>query len=155
MTKKPNIILITVDCLRADRLGFMGYQKNISRNIDGLAKESVVFTQAFATGSSTPYSFPSILTSTYALDYQGPKIEKPRVLISESFKNAGYITAAFHANPFLSDFFGYNQGWDYFEDVTLPFGKLEKKNILRDFLRELFKRALLFLSPSFFFKIKY
>lgn len=156
MTKKPNIILITIDSLRADHLGFMGYQKNISPNIDNLAKDCVVFNRAFAVGSSTPYSFPAILTSTYPLDYQGPqKIDKPRVLLSEVFKKAGYITAAFHANPFLSGFFGYNQGWDYFEDITLPTGKLEKKNVIRDFLREIFKNTVISFSPRLFFKIKY
>jgi arylsulfatase A-like enzyme len=156
MNKKPNIILITVDCLRADHLGFLGYEKDISPNLDKLAKESTVFTQAFTTSSSTPYSFPAILTSTYPLDYQGPqKIEKPRVLISEVLKGEGYITAAIHSNPFLSNFFGYNQGWDFFEDITLATGKLRKKNALRDFFNESFKNITFSFFPQLFFKIKY
>jgi arylsulfatase A-like enzyme len=111
MKKKPNIILITVDSLRADHLGYMGYGKGISPNIDKLAGESVVFNNAFAVGPVTPHSFPSILTSTYPLDYQGPrKIERPRKLISEVLKEKGFITAAFHSNAYLSNFFGYNRG---------------------------------------------
>lgn len=110
---KPNIILITIDALRADR-------PNTS-NIDQLAKESIVFSNAFATGPGTPYSFPSILTSTYPLDYHGPrKIDKPRVMISDAFKWAGYFTAAFHSSAYLSEFFGYNQGWDCFEEIFPP-----------------------------------
>lgn len=120
MAKKPNVILITIDALRADHLGFMGYEKNVSPNVDTLSKESTVFLKAFSTAPETSFSFPSILTSTYPLDYQGPsKIEEPRILISEIFKKAGFITAAFHSNPYLSEFFGYNQSWDFFEDIDL------------------------------------
>ena len=162
MEKKPNIILITVDALRADHLGYMGY-KNITPNIDALAKESIVFRKAFSVGPNTPYSFPAILTSTYPLDYQGPKkIEKPRVLISELLKENGYTTAAFHANPRVSDFFGYNQGWDFFEDVTLPsdlgFGENQierkKKTILKKSLNY-FKASMHYFFPGFTFRIRY
>ncbi|RKX94242.1 MAG: hypothetical protein DRP84_07365, partial [Spirochaetes bacterium] len=160
--KRQNIILITIDSLRADHLGFMGYQKNISPNIDRLADESVVFTNAFANGPVTPHSFPSSLTSTYPLDYQGPrKIDRPRVLISEVLKRYGFITAAFHSNAYLSSFFGYNRGWDYFEDIIpdydllLSFGR-------KSFKREIFKKWLLFLakisfsfSPEMTFRIRY
>ena len=121
MKNKPNIILITIDALRADRLGFMGYEKNISPNIDKLVQESAVFTNAFATGPGTPYSFPSILTSTYPLDYMGPRqIGKPRVMISQVLKEQGYSTAAFHSSAYLSSFFGYDQGWDFFEELFNP-----------------------------------
>jgi len=156
MPNYSNIILITVDALRTDRLGFMGCGKNLSPNIDNLAKDGIVFSRAFASGSSTPYSFPAILSSTYPLDYQGPqKIEKPRVLLSEVLKEAGYLTAAFHANPFLSGVFGYNRGWDYFEEGVLATGKLEKKSVVKDFLRIIFKELTFSFWPELFFKIKY
>lgn len=149
MKQFSNVILITVDGLRADHL------KN-APNILALVPESAVFSRAFATGSSTPYSFPAILTSTYGTDYQGPQeIKRPRVLLPELFQEQGYVTAAFHSNPFTSDFFGYNQGWDYFEDITLASGRLEKKNKLRDFLREAIKQTLFDISPRLFFKLKY
>lgn len=122
---KPNIILITVDALRADHLGFMGYPQNISPNIDELARESTVFESAFAAGPGTPYSFPSILTSTYPLDYHGPrKIAEPRIMLSQVLREQGYLTAAFHSSVYLSDFFGYNQGWDYFNEIFPPLKNL-------------------------------
>jgi len=162
MEKKPNIILITVDALRADHLGYTGYRKNLSPNIDALAKESVVFNQAYATGPVTPHSFPAILTSTYPLDYQGPnKNEKPRVLISEVLKNTGYITAAFHANPYLSDFFGYNRAWDYFEDLTPSYDvhlAQGKQNIDSRFFKKLLKSLGTFFLrffPKATFKLRY
>ena len=63
MELKKNIILITVDCLRADHLGCMGYNKNISPNIDALARNGILYTNAVANGCNTLYSVPSFLTS--------------------------------------------------------------------------------------------
>jgi arylsulfatase A-like enzyme len=149
--KKPNIILITIDSLRADHLGCMGYEKNVSPNIDKLAEESVVFTNAYATGPTTPCSFPSILTSTYPLDYQGPqKIKGPRVLISEVLKEQGYITAAFHSNPYLSNFFGYNQGWDFFEDITFS-----NSSFSENFFKKKFKKITASTFPQLLFLMMY
>ena len=162
MEKKPNVILITIDSLRADHLGFKGYRKDISPNIDKLAQESVNFTNAFANGPFTPNSFPSILTSTYAFDYQGiRKIERPRVLISEVFQKQGYITAAFHSNPYLSDFFGYNRGWDFFEDISLPYEIPKKKkeqeesNLTYKVFKNLFKKITLNNFPEIYFRTVY
>lgn len=151
MTTPKNIILITVDSLRADHLGFMGYSKNISPNIDSLAKESFVFKNAFSTGPETSYSFPSILTSTYPLDYNGPlNIKKPRLVISEVFKRNGFATAAFHSNPYLSEFFGYNKGWDFFEDLGYS-ATVVPESSLKMFL----KKIILFVFPEILFWAAY
>lgn len=167
MIKKPNVILITIDALRADHLGFMGYEKKVSPNIDALARESSVFVQAYTTGPVTPYSFPAILTSTYPLDYGGPeKIAEPRKLISEVLKEKGYITGAFHGNPFLSNFFGYNKGWDYFEYLVPasnpPTGTAAAKGKTKSAFNKYFSkyaRSLIRLVfsyfPEFIFQVKY
>lgn len=157
MAKKQNLILITIDALRADHLGFMGYKKNISPNIDHLAKESSIFTKAFATGPVTPHSFPSILTSTYPLDYHGPrKIKRPRKLISEVLKREGFTTAAFHSNAFLGNFFGYNRGWDFFEDLQAPvnFSFLKEKKITA-IIKEVVRRGIIQFFPQLFFLLIY
>lgn len=149
--KKPNIILITIDALRADHLGFMGYQKNVSPNLDALAKESTVFTNAFVVGPNTLPSFAGLLTSTYPLDYQGLKrIAKPRVLISEALKEVGYITFALHSNPYLSSFFGYNRGWDYFEDLESPNPTPIDYPRAVSFLPKLFRKVIKELTFSTF-----
>lgn len=155
--EKPNLILITIDALRADHLGFMDYRKDISPNLDAFARESTVFTQAFATGPITPHSFPGILTSTYPLDYQGPgKIEKPRKLISEVLKAEGYITAAFHFNVFLSSYFGYDKGWDFFEDMgkSFPSSKKKKKNLF-SFFHEPFKKICFSTFPGVYYWLRW
>jgi membrane-anchored protein YejM (alkaline phosphatase superfamily) len=158
--KKPNVILITVDALRADKLGFMGCKKNITPNFDKFAEESVKFSNAFTTGSHTPYSFPAILTSTYPLDYQGPlKIERPRVMVSEVFKQQGFQTASFYSGPYLSDFFGYNKGWDFFKEITYPLPKgVGYKDtgfisFLRKFFINLFSKITLNFALVFFLQL--
>ena len=62
---QPNVILITIDSLRPDHLGCYGYKRNTSPNIDRIAKEGVIFTQAIAQSSHTLASVPSFITSAY------------------------------------------------------------------------------------------
>lgn len=118
---KPNIVFITIDALRADHVGFMGYKKNTTPFLDSLAERGVVFKNAHAAGPGSPQSFSTIFTSTYPADYGGPSyIERPRVLMSEALQSAGYRTFAFHSNAYLSGYFGYDRGWDSFHYLS-PF----------------------------------
>ena len=67
-----NVVLITIDTVRPDHLGCYGYLRARTPNIDRIAGESVVFTQAITNGSYTKPAFPAILSSTYASMYGGP-----------------------------------------------------------------------------------
>lgn len=126
MSKGKNVILITIDDLRADHLGCLGYPRKTSPNIDNLAREGVLFSQAISNGANTPCSFPSIMTSSYALmNRLGNEIgyrpdwiflSKENITIAETLRSNGYSTAAFHSNPWLSSFFYYDRGFDLFED---------------------------------------
>jgi arylsulfatase A-like enzyme len=113
----PNVLLLTVDCLRADRLGYAGYPRSLSPNIDRLVEASCVFTQAYATGPRTAESFPAILTSAYSLSFGGRfRLPEGAVRLAQVLQRAGYATGAFHSNPFLSVDLGYAQGFDRFWD---------------------------------------
>lgn len=128
-----NVILITIDCLRADHVGCLGYDRPTTPNIDELAEAGVLFTQAFSQGSKTATSFPALLASTYPLMFEGYKrISEPRKMISEVLKENGYTTAAFHSNPTLSSYFNYDRGFDTFEDLMTSADNEKKssKNIL-------------------------
>lgn len=117
MKDKQNVALITIDCLRADHLSCCGYSKETTPNIDDFARKGVLFTQAIANGSSTPTSFPSILTSTYPLMYPDyPHVSRFRTIISEVLKKVGYKTAGFHSNPYTSRYYYYDRGFEVFED---------------------------------------
>jgi arylsulfatase A-like enzyme len=123
-----NVILITIDSLRADHLGCYGYHKKITPKLDELAENGIIFTHAFSNGPQTTASFPSILTSTYPLMYEVSKqqlskhrlmiqqLSKHRIMISEVLRAAGYSTAAVNCNPYLSSYYGYNRGFEYFRD---------------------------------------
>lgn len=63
--KQPNVIFITLDSLRPDHLNCYGYKRNTSPNIDKLAKEGVIFTNAISQGGETLISVPSFITSVY------------------------------------------------------------------------------------------
>ena len=117
MSKKTNVLLITIDSLRSDHLSCLGYNRKTTPNIDYIAQEGVLFTEAIANGTGTRTSFPSIMTSTYPLMYDGYKrISRSRITIAEVLKKNGYHTAAFHSNPYLSRYYGYDKGFDTFED---------------------------------------
>jgi arylsulfatase A-like enzyme len=114
----PNILLITIDSLRFDHLGCYGYRKGTSPNIDKLASRGALFLQAISSGGNTPSAFPSLLASAL------PPVDESEwrgrmqwhTTLAELLRRAGYRTAAFHSNPYLTSFFNYNKGFDVFED---------------------------------------
>ena len=67
MAAPQSLVLITVDCLRADHVGFLGYRRPTTPFLDSLSAESLVFRNAIAAGAPTYYSFPSIMASRHAL----------------------------------------------------------------------------------------
>lgn len=117
--KKRSLVLITVDCLRADHVGFLGYSRPVTPFLDSLAADSLVFPQAIVAGAPTYFSFPAIIASRYALalgrDVLG--VAPGESTLATVLHDAGYTTAAFLAgNPYLSGRFGYDQGFDTFRD---------------------------------------
>ncbi len=148
-----NILLITVDSLRADHLGCYGYSKNTSPIIDEFADSGFLFKNAFSHAGTTRTSFPSILTSSSALMYGGyNRLSNDRILISEVLKNKNYKTGGFHSNLFLSSDFGYSRGFDkFFDSKESPsiltkarrFVKqnIKKESILYRALRKLFEET--------------
>jgi arylsulfatase A-like enzyme len=114
-----SLLLVTVDCLRADHTGFMGYNQPTTPFLDSIAKESLLFPAAVVGGAPTYYSLPSILASRYPLslgrDLVGLAPGEPN--LASILREAGFATAAFCAgNPYISARFGYDQGFDTFED---------------------------------------
>lgn len=141
MDGRRNVILLTIDCLRADHLSCLGYSQEETPNIDNLAQKGVLFSQAMSNGGNTMSSFPAILTSSYprvhfsaaetGLPYRWLFLSETRESIAETLKKNGYQTAAFHSNPWISSFFHYDKGFDTFYDkLDKPFVRSE---LFRDF----------------------
>ena len=114
----PNILFITIDALRRDHLGCYGYHRNTSPNIDALTDRGVQFLEAISNGGFTASSFPAIMASALPPleKFGGKTIMEHNITIAALFKEAGYHTAAFHSNPQLSHFYGYQKGFDIFDD---------------------------------------
>src|SRR5262252_4536814 len=95
---RPNVILITLDTTRADRMGFLGSTRKLTPNLDRLAQQSVVFTHAYSQVPLTTSSHATILTGTYP---QFHNVIQPGVPLAASLPyapdilhRAGYHTAA-------------------------------------------------------------
>ncbi len=119
MHTPKSIVLVTVDCLRADHVGFGGYDRPTTPFLDALAKDSFVFPAAIVAGAPTYYSFTAILGGRHPLglgrDVLG--LAPGETTLASELKRAGYATAAFSAaNPYISPRFGYDQGFDTFRD---------------------------------------
>jgi choline-sulfatase len=119
----PNIILITLDTVRADRMGFLGSTRGLTPNLDALARQSVVFTRAYSQVPLTTPSHAAILTGTYPQfnqvdDFQVP-LAKELPYAPEILRNNGYGTAAFLASMVLdpkSKFApGFDRGFDTYD----------------------------------------
>lgn len=114
---RPDIVLITVDSLRADSVGFLDDDAPATSNIDAIADDANIATAATAPSSHTRASVPAILTSQYAHRFFTnflQDVDTPT--IAQRLSGAGYETAAFHSNPLLSRHFGYDRGFDTFSD---------------------------------------
>ncbi len=119
MNVKVNIVLITADSLRADRLGCYGCARPTSPHLDRFAAESVRFSQAISNGPNTPHAFPAIMAGRSALLSPRLGLFDAPVTLAETLQQAGYQTIGFNAaNPYVSRFFSYDRGFDEFYDYV-------------------------------------
>ncbi|MFW5977674.1 MAG: sulfatase [Halohasta sp.] len=117
-----NVVLLTVDSLRADAVGAYD-ERRLTPIMDSIADNGAVFERAFATGNWTPFSFPAMLSSRPVFaDTGGIGITEERALASV-LSEAGISTAGFNAaNGFLTSHWGYDAGFDEFEPFVASVG---------------------------------
>lgn len=116
--KKTKILFITVDALRPDHLSCYGYGRKTSLNIDALARQGAVFTNAIVQASYTLASVASIFTSQYPHQHQvvypwNPYLRGSFNTLAEILREHGYSTAAITPNFVLDPQFGFRQGFDF------------------------------------------
>jgi len=119
-----NVLLVTVDTLRFD-LGFMGYPKPVSPNIDALAARGVVFERSYATASFTPKSLGPMLIGRYASetnrDFEHYTTFFPtNVFLAERVHTAGVRTLAGMCHRYFSLKTGLQQGFDVWDTSAMP-----------------------------------
>ncbi|MDP6762575.1 MAG: sulfatase [Planctomycetota bacterium] len=114
-----NLLLITVDTLRADHLGAYGYGRDTSPCIDALAAQSVLFEDAHASSSWTLPSLASLLTSSYPSAHgcwsDESSLSPAFETLAERLSREGFDTAAFVTHLFLDRRYGLAQGFDLYD----------------------------------------
>ena len=120
--RTPTIVLISIDTLRAERLGVYGNEPDVSPHIDALARDAVVFEQAL---SVAPWTLPSHATMLTGLDAVAHGVESPEdrippraVTLAEHFASHGYRTAAWTAGGFVGPGWGLEDGFESFDTNT-------------------------------------
>lgn len=126
LSEKKNIILITLECLRADRISILGYKKKTTPNLDKIFKEGILFSRAYSVSSWTAPAINALLTSTYPFMYDGDITMNKRLSLAEVLKDNGYTTIGITFHPYLSFLFGYDKGFDVFKDGITEKGKAKR-----------------------------
>lgn len=122
-----SVLVLMLDTLRADHLGAYGYQRNTSPVLDQFARENVRFSYAVTAAPWTPPSVASMFTGVYPATHgwmppnrrdevrqMAVKLDPNLITLAETFKANGFSTAAVSPNPWITEEFGYQQGFDTF-----------------------------------------
>jgi arylsulfatase A-like enzyme len=120
---KPNIVLITLDSTRADRMGFMGAHSGLTPDLDGIAHQGMVFAQAYAQAPATVASDATVLTGAYPQTQRASEFAVPLATtlpyLPDLLHSSGYRTAAFVGSILLDPrngpFQGYDRGFDVYD----------------------------------------
>ena len=121
-TRRPNIVLISIDSLRADHVGAYGYAKPTTPAIDKLAEEGAIFRRTVSTTSWTLPAHVALLTgqpdSVHGVVMPYRRLGRKAVTLADHLSESGYRTVGFYSGPFLHPVFGFDQGFDDYVDCT-------------------------------------
>ena len=129
----PNVVVITIDTLRADHLGCYGYKQIRTPNIDALAADGARFERAY---TAVPVTLPShtvMFTGTYPMlsgmhDFAANKLSPTQPTLASVLKEHGYATGAVIGSAVLDSRFGLNRGFDFYYD-HFDFNRLQESNL--------------------------
>jgi arylsulfatase A-like enzyme len=126
---RPNVLLISIDTLRADHLSCYGKMPvRTSPNIDRIAYEGFLFKKAYATTTWTLPSHASMMTGLFPSAHHADRslhqtmtrpvdpLKPSAITLAEVLSENGYMTAGIISNPFVSGSFGMDQGFDFYDD---------------------------------------
>jgi arylsulfatase A-like enzyme/Flp pilus assembly protein TadD len=129
----PNVVLITIDTVRADHVGCYGYKLIETLHLDALAAAGVRFTNAYTPVPITLPAHSVILTGTYPMrtgmhDFSGNRLNASQPTLATLLQAKGYTTGAVLGSAVLDSRFGLNHGFDFYYD-HFDFSRLDEKNI--------------------------
>jgi arylsulfatase len=116
MVAATNVVLLSVDALRADHLSCYGYERTTSPTLDGLAADGVRFDRAYSQSSHTREAVPAMLTGRDPDVAVDEKYLLAADTIATRLSERAVSTAAFHSNPFVSRAYGFDRDFDAFDD---------------------------------------
>ncbi|MGA1867787.1 MAG: tetratricopeptide repeat protein [bacterium] len=125
LSPRPNILLITIDTLRADHLSCYGYSEIVTYSLDMLAREGMQFIRAYTPVPITLPSHASIMTGKYPISHRVMDngvfaLNNEEETLAECLKKEGYVCAAFIGSFVLDSQFGLAQGFDVYADNLDP-----------------------------------
>jgi arylsulfatase A-like enzyme/Flp pilus assembly protein TadD len=128
-----NVVVITIDTLRADHVGCYGYNDVKTPNIDRLAANGARFERAYTPVPVTLPAHTAIFTGAYPMlsgihDFSGNKISPQQITLASVLRKHGYTTGAVIASAVLGSRFGLNQGFDFYYD-HFDFSRLDESNL--------------------------
>ena len=113
---RPNVLLITLDTVRADRMGFLGSARGLTPSLDALARKSIVFTRAYAQAPITTVSHATILTGAFPPFHHvndfGAPLQADVPYLPDLLQRSGFRTAAFVGSLILDPRAGTAPGFD-------------------------------------------
>lgn len=136
-TTPKSVILLLIDTQRADRLRPFNAGTRVQTPVmDALAAEGAVFEAAQSPENWTKPACASVLTGLYPASHGAKggdaRLSEKALMLSEAFKQAGFATGIFAANGFVSDRFGFNQGWDYYTNYIREKHSCSAEKVFRD-----------------------
>jgi len=116
-----NVLLITLDTTRADRIGVYGDEHAVTPTLDGLAASGLLFTRAFSTNPTTLPAHASLFTGLYPMRHGARNngdttLSESSTTLAELALEQGYATAGFPAAIVLDRRYGISQGFDFYGD---------------------------------------
>ena len=135
-----SVVLLLVDTLRASKLRPYNPGSRVQApTLDRFAQEAAVFDHAQAPENWTKPSVASILTSltpmTHNTKEQSSSLPQSALMISEVFHDQHFATATFLANGYVSDRFGFDQGWDFYTNYIRDERPTDAGHVFRDALQ--------------------
>jgi len=132
----PNVLLISVDTLRHDRLGFAGYQRPVSPHLDSLAARGTVFPKAYSQSGWTLPSMATILTGRYPLEHGAVQLHlgmrRDLPTLAGILSREGYETRGYVSHVLLDRRYGFDRGFDAFDASILAMGNPERGSTSRE-----------------------
>ena len=131
--ERPNLILITIDTLRADHLRCYGYRQIRTPNVDQLAVDGVRFAKAYSPVPITLPAHAAVFTGSYPMrngmrDFSGNRLPSGQPTLASLVQSHGYATAGIVGSAVLDSRFGLDRGFDFY-DGHFDFSRLDETNL--------------------------